>query len=71
MLSNDDHKILFGETQVLSSTQRYFAQLQREVVEIYNHGNHSMNKKEEFLVLNKYCIPALKNGEISEPIKKE
>ena len=51
-LSNEDHTVLFGESQVLSSTWQYFAWLQREAVEIYNHGNCNINKKEETCVVS-------------------
>ena len=45
-LENPEHKIIFDETEVLSTTHHYFTPLHREAIEIYKHKN-CFNKKEE------------------------
>jgi hypothetical protein len=51
-LENPEHKILFDETEVLSTTHHYFNRLHREAIEIYKHKN-CFNKNEETLRVNK------------------
>lgn len=43
-LSYGGYKILFNESQVLSSTQRYFAHLQKKAIEVRRSGDRSMNR---------------------------
>ena len=71
MMTNEGHTVLFGETQVLSSSQKYFARLQRQAVENYKYSNHNMNKQEKSLTLNKYWLLTLRLGKIAGPVRKK
>lgn len=61
---NADHSIQFGDTQILSSTRRYFARLNREAIEIFKHGDGSINKREECMSLSRCWWPALRGAVI-------
>ena len=66
-LLQDDHKIKFEDTQILSTTKSYYARLYGKAIEIYKH-NDNFNKREESLIINKTWFPAMKNIK-TKPIK--
>ena len=68
-LSNKDHTILFGETQVLPHLSSILFSCRVSQLK-YISTTISTNKKDESLVLNKYWIPALKHGKIELTKKK-
>lgn len=64
-LSNQGHKILFSETQVLSSTRRYYARLQREATDIHRYWGRNMNTNEETVTINKSWFSCLSQADQS------
>ncbi|KAM6473987.1 uncharacterized protein PHA67_006582 [Liasis olivaceus] len=59
-LKHTGHKILFENTEILDNTNSHYTRLYREAIEIHKH-QHSFNKKEESLKINKTWLPILKN----------
>ena len=68
-LLQDNHKIKFEDTQILSTTKSYYARLYRKAIEIYKH-KYNFNKKEESLIINKAWYTAVKNIK-TKPMKKQ
>ena len=60
-LSQDNHRIMFEETQVLDKTLSYHARLYREAIEIHKHPTN-FNRKEEGVNLSKTWTLALRKA---------
>ena len=67
-LSEENHKILFGEVKLLATSSGYYSRLVREAIEIHKHTDNFNNKKET-LKLNQIWNPIFKRTITQQSIK--
>lgn len=64
-LNNSNHRIRFEDTQVLATTNSYYARLYREAIEIHKHKDN-FNRVEEALKINRTWVPVLQNAKTAK-----